>query len=158
MVLKLVLITSFLVVFWQDVKSREVFWFLFPIIGICCGLLYYLNTITEWFLITIFMNVIFVSILLLVIYLYTKIKLKAAFKASIGSGDILLFVALSFSFSSISFITCFMLSLCFSLAFHLLLKKRDAFKTVPLAGYMSLFFALVYLGSWSGLIDSLYIL
>lgn len=156
--LKILLVFSFLIVLWQDVQSREVYWFLFPIIGVCCGFLYFLNTMPELFLISIFMNLIFLSILLLVIYLYSKYKLKSSLKTSIGSGDVLLFFALCLSFSSVSFITCFVLSLTFSLVLHLLFKKRDSIKTVPLAGYMSLFFVLVYLGSWTGLIDSLYII
>ena len=156
--LKILLVFSFLIVIWQDVKAREVYWFLFPVIAICCGYLYYLNTMPELFLISLFMNIIFVSILLLVVYLYSKHKLKSAFKTSIGSGDILLFFALCLSFSSVSFITCFVLSLTFSLVLHLLIKKRYTLNSVPLAGYMCLFFALVYLGSWTGLIDSLYII
>jgi hypothetical protein len=157
-ILKIILILSLLIVLWQDVKSREVYWFLFPIIGGCCGFLYFFNSMPELFLISLFMNLIFVSILLLVIYLYSKYKLKSSLKTSIGSGDILLFLALCLSFSSVSFITCFVLSLTFSLVLHLFIQKRDSIKTVPLAGYMSLFFVLVYLGSWTGLIDSLYII
>lgn len=155
---KVILIISFVIVFWQDVKSREVYWFLFPIIGICSGLLYFFNTMPELFLIAFFMNLFFVSILLLVIHLYSRYKLKSSFRASIGSGDIFLFFALSVSFSSVSFITCFILSLCFALVLHLFFNKSYNTKTVPLAGYISLFFSLIYMGSWTGLINFLYII
>lgn len=157
-ILKIALIISFLTVFWQDVKSREVYWFLLPFIGVCCGLLYYFNTLPELFIMSFFMNLIFIFILLFVIYLYSRYKLKSSFKLTMGSGDVLLFFALCFSFSSVSFITCFVLSLCFSLILHLIPKKSDINKSVPLAGYMSLFFAFTYLGYWTGLINSLYLI
>jgi hypothetical protein len=49
-------------------------------------------------------------------------------------------------------------ALVFSLVLHLCLSKFQKTVTVPLAGYISLFFGIVFMGVWSGLINSLYII
>jgi hypothetical protein len=67
-----------------------------------------------------------------------------------------LFFALVFSFSSVSFIIIFICSLVFSLVIHLSVKQKSKYKTIPLAGYMSLFFLITYVSYWSGLIGGLY--
>ena len=143
-------------IFYQDLKERMVYWPLFLLVAISCGFLHYKNTYFEIFTISVLMNLVFISILLGVVYLYSNFKLKVGLNESIGIGDILLFVALSFSFSTISFIVIFVFSLIFSLALHLILKKRMTNKTVALAGNMSLFFALTYISYWLGFINSVY--
>ncbi|MFD0963855.1 hypothetical protein [Pseudofulvibacter geojedonensis] len=82
--------------------------------------------------------------------------MKIHIKEAIGLGDILLFIALTCTFSLVSFITLFVSSLLFSLLLHLISSKGNKEKTVPLAGYMSLFFAISYIAYWSGLITNLY--
>jgi hypothetical protein len=62
---------------------------------------------------------------------------------SFGLGDVLFFIAICFSFPTVNFITIFVFAVFFSLAFFWTLKKRYHFSTVPLAGFMSLFFAIV---------------
>ena len=75
-----------------------------------------------------------------------------------GLGDLLLFIALAFTFASVSFIILFVFGLLFSLILHLLFKNKSKLKTVPLAGYLSLFFLVAYLSHWFGLLPTLYIL
>ena len=151
---KIVLVVLFLIVFYQDIKERQVYWFLFPLIGLCCGFLYYSETLTELFISSTLINAAFVFLLLFVVYLYSRFKLKAPLSESIGSGDILLFFGLVFTYSSVSFIILFICSLIFSLVLHLVIKKNNT--TVPLAGYMSLFFGLTYVAYWFGFINSVY--
>lgn len=154
--LKIVLILTFLLIFYQDSKERLVWWFLFPLISIACGTLYVLETSIELFLFSILFNGIFIIILLLILFLYSKFKIKIHIKEAIGLGDVLLFFALTCTFSLVSFITLFVFSLILSLLIHIVLSKRKVEKTVPLAGYMSLFFAISYIAYWSGLITNLY--
>lgn len=151
---KIILIALFLLVFYQDIKERQVFWFLFPLIGLCCGYLYYAETLVELFISSILINAVFVFLLLFMVYLYSRYKLKTAFSNSIGLGDILLFFGLAFTFSSVSFIVIFISALVFSLVLHLMVKKPQS--TVPLAGYMSLFFGLTYIAYWFGFVNFLY--
>lgn len=156
--LKTLLIISLLLVFFQDFKNREVYWFLFPIVVVCAGILHMSATMTNLFLISITINLYFISVLFLVIYLYSKFKLHMTFLKTFALGDVLLFLALIVSFSSITFITVFIFALIFSLVLHLVLKRNSKFKTVPLAGYMSLFFTFTYIAYWLGFIDAVYIL
>ena len=155
LLIKIILIVSFLSIFFQDFKTRQVYWFLFPLVGFCCGYLHYVTTLKELFLLTILTNFILVSILLFIIVLYVKLKLKAAFKTTFGVGDILFFLAIVFSFPTISFSILFVFSLIFSLLLHFFFKKSEL-ETVPLAGYMSLFYATVYIMHWFGLVNNSY--
>lgn len=141
-------------IWYQDVKERYVYWFLFPVVALCSGLLFFSKTLPELFFTSLLINLFFVNILLLVVYLYSTFKLKTKFEKVFGLGDILLFLAIASSFSTLSFLVIFSSALFFSLTIHLTQKNRH--QSVPLAGYMSLFFGLTYLGYWSGLIQSVY--
>lgn len=146
----------FLFVAYQDIKEREVYWFLFPFIGFLSAFLFYKNTLSELFFMSIAMNIFLVLVLIMVVVLYSKFKLNVSIRETMGIGDILLLFFLSFSFSTISFILILISSLIFSLAIHLVMKSKSQSQTVPLAGYVSLFFSISYVAFWSGIIDSLY--
>jgi len=143
-------------VFIQDKKDREVYWFLFPIIALTSGILLYNNLLPELFYITLIINICFVLILLAVVFFYSKFKLKTTMGSTFGLGDTLLFFALAFTFSSVSFLVLFVFGLLFSLLVHIIFKKNSKYKTVPLAGYLSLFFIIVYLSYWLGITPNIY--
>lgn len=156
--LKTILILCFGSILYQDIKERQVYWFLFPLVGIFCGALFFYHTLPELFISSVLMNLFFVGLLLLVTFVYAKVKLGTSIFNTIGLGDILLFLGLSVSFATVSFIVLFISALVFALILHLIIKRYKAVITVPLAGYMSLFFAVVYLSHWAGIIDNLYII
>ncbi|WP_452596852.1 hypothetical protein [Pontimicrobium sp. MEBiC01747] len=81
-----------------------------------------------------------------------------AFKNTFGLGDVLLFIGLTLSFSTTSFIILFVFSLVFALVLHLFFKTKTKIASVPLAGYLSLFFASVYVSHWLGAIPYIYII
>lgn len=155
-ILKIILLLTFGVILYQDIKERQVFWFLFPLVALCAGMLFYYGAVPELFYMATLLNVVFVAMLLFAVFLYGRFKLKTAFGRVFGLGDVLFFFAVCCSFSTVSFIVVFICALVFSLVLHLLSAKNQKSKTVPLAGYMGLFFALVYLGSWFGLVQSVY--
>ena len=157
-VLKIILIVLFALIFIQDYKERQVYWFLFPLVALCSGFLFYTSTLPELFLVSIALNSSFIIILLLVVVLYAKLVLKLKVSETFGLGDALLFMGLVFSFSTVSFLTIFVFALFFSLVIHVMLKKYSKLKTVPLAGYLSLFFGLSYIAFWTGITNSLYVL
>lgn len=157
MIIKAFLITALLYVAYQDIKDRYVYWFLFPLIGVTCGILYFQNSTFNLFYYNIATNVLFVLSLVLVILIYSKFKLQISFFKSIGLGDLLFFLSVCLTFSSITFVVVFVSALCFSLVLHLFTKKYSKYSTIPLAGFMSLFFGMTYLAHWSGIIDSLYL-
>lgn len=153
---KILLVLSLFMVFLQDFKERQVYWFLFPIIGILSGLLFYRSTLPELFYASIIVNTVFVSLLIFILFIYSKFKLKTRFFSAIGLGDLFLFLVLSVSFSSVSFVVIFTGALIFSLILHLLLTKVNKTITVPLAGYISLFFLISYVCHWAGFINAVY--
>ncbi|WP_345003812.1 hypothetical protein [Snuella lapsa] len=140
----------FLIVFFQDYKERLVHWFLFPLIAVFGGILFYQSSERTLFMVSIAMNTVFILSLLFVIMVYARIKLRTGLLKVIGLGDLLLFMGLSVSFAPLSFITLFVAALVFSLILHLYLSKGRKGVTVPLAGYMSLFFLISHLIVWSG--------
>lgn len=153
---KSILFIAFLAVFIQDIKERQVSWFLFPIIALCSGVLQYKNIALDILIPTLLINASFISLLLFVVFCYAKLKLKTNINGVFGLGDGLLFFALVFTFSTIPFIILFVFALIFSLVLHLLIKEKTVIQTVPLAGYMSLFFAITYLSHWFGFTHSIY--
>ncbi|WP_299223882.1 hypothetical protein [uncultured Psychroserpens sp.] len=148
--------TLFLLVFYQDYRERQVYWFLFPLIALSCGLLFYNQTLPELFIVSVLLNGVFIGLLLLAAFCYSRLVLNIKFNEAFGLGDTLLFISLIFSFSTISFIVLFVFALVFSLIIHLILKSYSATTTVPLAGYLSLFFGVSYVALWSGLTNTLY--
>lgn len=143
--LKILLLTAFFLILYQDCKDRKVYWFLYPAIGVLTLLLQIKVVQLYSVLINTGFNLLFVIILLLVCYLYATFRLKKnLLKEVFGLGDVLFFVFIAFSFSIVSFFVLFVFSLFFSLLLHFALKHKQTEKTVPLAGYMSLFFGTVY--------------
>lgn len=144
-ILKLLLLAVFSLIFFQDYKDRTVYWFLYPIMGILVLILQIQIIPIDVALINSGFNLLFILFLLVFCYLYARIKLKKSLLQSVlGLGDVLFFIGISFSFSIVSFLVLFVFSLVFSLLLHLVLQHKQTEKTVPLAGYMSLFFAAVY--------------
>ncbi len=154
-ILKISLILVFGLIFYQDLKERMAWWFLFPIVSVLAIALHLQSDSIEFVTISIVFNLFFIGFLLLVIYLYSKYKMKTSFFEVIGLGDVLLFVALSFSFSTITFIILFVFSLLIALLLHIVLPNKEH-QNVPLAGYMSLFFAISYLAFWFHITPNLY--
>ncbi|WP_276381616.1 general secretion pathway protein [Flavobacterium sp. H4147] len=145
--LKFILIIVFAFVLYQDFKSRMVYWFLYPIIGILAFKIQIDVLPLSIALLNFVFNLLFIGFLLGVSLLYTKFK-KLGFKNTIGIGDVLFFIFIAASFSIVSFWVLFVFSLIFSLTLHLILTHKKEPTTVPLAGYMSLFFGVVYAASF----------
>lgn len=141
--LKLILILVFIIVLYQDFNNRLVYWFLYPIIGILAFAIQLYNLPLTIVFFNLGFNLLFVTLILGVSYLYVRYR-NLDFKNAIGIGDILFFVFISCTFSIVSFFVLFVFSLLFSLIVHLVLSDKKEEQTVPLAGYMSLFFGVVY--------------
>ncbi|MEM7380764.1 MAG: hypothetical protein AAF361_06140 [Bacteroidota bacterium] len=143
----------------QDFKERAVLWVLFPLTAALLGILYYNTTSTQDFLWNIFTNLILVSVMILILFLYTHfIRGKAFLNHSLGLGDILFFYAFAIGFPTFTFVTLFVCSLLFSLLLFALAKKRFSNPTIPLAGLMGLFLTGLMLSSLIPGLPSLYTL
>lgn len=145
--LKVLLISVFAFIFWQDYKERLVYWFLYPAVGVLGFSIqsFFIDTITA--IVNSAVNLCLVFTVLLILQVYTSLILKQKmFNKGIGIGDILFFVFLSFCFSIITFFILFVFSLLFSLLLSMAQKSaKNKSETIPLAGFMSIFFAAIYI-------------
>lgn len=132
-----------LLIFYQDLKDRQVT-FVILLLGIILGsTIYYGKTIHQLFFLNIIANFSFLLVIIGLLLLYTRFKMKVSFFESIGWGDILFFTLLALSFPTIIFLLLFSLSLVFSLLIYRTLKTKLDEKTVPLAGFQALFLFLI---------------
>ncbi|WP_397301593.1 hypothetical protein [Nonlabens ulvanivorans] len=82
------------------------------------------------------------SILLFAIFIYARIIKKKDFFSMIGIGDLLLFLVFVFGYEPSEFVVHFTFAMIFSLVVHLIMKSQyKRHLTVPLAGYMAVFFS-----------------
>lgn len=159
LVFKILLITSLSIIFYQDLKERAVWWFLFPFFAVIAGYLHYEKSLTLLFLTSVMFNLIAVAGIFLSAFLYAHYKMKVSFlKEAVGFGDILFFLGLAMAFPSQTFLVILVFSMIFSLGIHLLVSKKTKDATIPLAGFASLLLICVYLTSWFGLYKNLYFL
>lgn len=167
MIIKLLLILTLSIIFFQDIKERMVWVFLLPSFAILGGLLYFWQSNSDVFLVTILINLAIVGVLMLVNFLVAKfIFKKILFKEALGIGDLLFFIAFALSFPTLAFLNFFIFSLIFSFLVHqlvLLISKRKGNRSqkhsrVPLAGLMAFFLIGVYSAHWTGLFNNLYLM
>ena len=139
-VLKFLIILYCVVIAYEDFRERAVLWIVFPVLGICLGLLHLLHTTSESFFLFGLINTLLVSGILLILFLYTKHVAKKQFlNASLGLGDILFFYVMAIGFPTFTFVVLFASSILFSLLFFGLSKRLKKQGTVPLAGLMGIF-------------------
>ena len=167
MIIKLLLILTLSIIFFQDIKERMVWLFLLPSFAILGSLLYFWQSNSDVFLVTILINLAIVSILMSVNYLVAKfIFRKNLFKEALGLGDLLFFIAFALSFPTLAFLNFFVFSLIFSFLVHQLVlliskwkgKITQKHSSVPLAGLIAFFLIGVYSAHWTGLFNSLYLM
>ncbi len=143
----------------QDLKNREVYWFLFPSILVLLGFNHYKNSLPINFINTSLINTMLVVLIIAVLFLYSSLRIKRPFfKEVFGLGDALFFLVLAIAFPTVTFTILFVLSLIFSTGVWLILKNNSRYTTIPLAGYMSLFLIFILIGAWSTNSINLYIL
>ncbi len=155
--LKIVLITGLALIFYQDVKERAVWWFLFPAFGLIAGYFHFTESLTWLFFPNIFFNLIVVAGIFSIACLYSQFKMKKNFLSeAMGLGDLLYSIGLAVAFPPEAFLVIFVFSMLFSLGLHAFVSRKKNNETVPLAGYASLFLICIYLSSWFGFYKSLY--
>lgn len=147
------------VIAFQDFKERMVSWILFPITGVLLALLYIWNTSFEQFYPFVFTNMLLISVIVLVLFLYTTYIARMKFlNVSFGLGDLLFFYAFALGFPTLTFLILFVGSVLFALAVFMLSKTKQDDESVPLAGLMGFFLIVVLLASFFPNAPSLYML
>lgn len=149
---------------------RAVYWFMFPALGVLVAFLHLNNVGLSNFLVNSLFNILFIVLILalLLVYIYNRTG-KFTYKGSLGIGDILMLFSLCFSFATLSYSLLLVFGLIFSLITHIIIvqyrkyflsRKRSKHpeNSVPLAGYLAMYFTLIYLSSWTGLTSNLYLI
>jgi len=139
-ILKMCVMISCGIIAYQDVRDRMVVWTLFPLTALLFSLLHLYHSSWNQFAVFATINILLVTAILLILFLYTKNVQKRKFlNYSFGLGDLLFFYAFALGFPTVTFILLFVGAIFFSLAVYFLLKSKHATETVPLAGLMGLF-------------------
>lgn len=159
-ILHIALLSTLLIISYQDFKERMVWAILFPVFAVCGGILFFLNSQASFFGYSLLINLSFVTILLSALFFYARFLRKENLLTLIGLGDILFFIAMAISFPTFSFLNFFVFSILLTLVISILLKllKWGVSHTIPLAGGMSFFLTLVFLLHWSGHYPDIYLL
>lgn len=134
------LIILLLWVVYQDFKSRQVHVFLLIALFGVTILINYLTKNLNYIEIVKIAGFIALNIIGLVIYF--SIKSRAIINPIdkfLGLGDIIYLVSIAPLFTLNKFIIYFIMGLLFSLIVHVLFKKFFNDKTIPLAGYLSIY-------------------
>ena len=129
-------------VFYEDLKERKVTLLLLLLLFILGGLLNSQRQIIELFLINSLMNLVVVSAIIFILFLYAKLKLKTSLFEVFGVGDLLFFVYMAISFPTATFLVLFSSSLLFSFALSIVFRTKLK-KLIPLAGLQALYLALI---------------
>lgn len=157
LILKILLVLICALIAFQDFKERMVSWILFPAMGIVLAFLYIKQVSFNQFYPFVLSNFVLVSIIILLLYGYTKYIAKREFiNVSFGLGDLLFFYALALGFPTLTFMVIFTVSMLFALVTFLIVNRKQEMQTVPLAGLMGLCLTCVIVASFFPFVPSLY--
>ncbi len=127
-------------VFFQDFRKRTIHVVLPVVLFILALVINYYSANLK--LVTIVYNLVFVLVNITGLFLYFSLKEKKfvnPIDSHIGLGDLVFFIAITPLFNLKPFILFFILGLLFSLILHVGFTFFKHVKTIPLAGYLSLF-------------------
>lgn len=139
--LTLFLIVVLILVFFQDFKNRTIHVGLPIAVFLLSVFINYISSDLK--LDVIAYNIAFISINIIGLVLYFSFKNKKFINPIdrfIGLGDIVFFLAITPLFNLKVFMIFFIFGLLFSLLIHMVFVFFKQKKTIPLAGYFSLFF------------------
>jgi hypothetical protein len=153
-VARIIIAFTLLFIFIQDVKSRAVYWVLFPILTIALAVAYffqYNNLSGLWY--SALINIGFLLLQLLLVSAYFSLrnrKVVNVTKGLIGWGDILFLLGISVYLSVLNFLFFYIISLIIVLIFWSIRQRLSVSKSkeIPLAGIQALLFFFFLLGDW----------
>lgn len=148
------MVMSLLLILIQDLKSRAVYWIIFPLLLVALLLL---RLLQQFYILEILhdalINIGFLMLQLLIITLYFSVKTRkraTVIGEMLGWGDILFLIVIAFYLSALNFLFFYIVSLVGSLLLWLLWRLFSSEKNphIPLAGFQSLIFILFLAGDW----------
>ncbi len=140
MIFEIILMLSLIILFYQDLQSRKVYWILFPTIFITgFWLKNHTSGINEFpFFIVINIGLLsFILLLMLTYFLFIPGKSSKEIFSMIGLGDILFFYSITPFFEPDLFIIFFSLSLFLILMICSVFIFQNRSFPIPLAGFQA---------------------
>lgn len=151
MVIEGVIIAVLVAIAYEDIRFRFVRIMLFPVLATVLILDRIYAMSSGMLVANVIVNLLYLCILLGLTVLYVKLRKREAkfsFRQSIGSGDLFFLSVLACWFDPVNFIIFITVSLAVALCLHLILIRCSQFyrakETVPLAGFQSLCFLVVF--------------
>jgi hypothetical protein len=151
--IKVITIVALLAIFGQDIRSRSVYWWLFP--ALLIGLLNIRLLEHEPFTIIIRstgMNLVFLVLQLLIVSAYFSLKHRSWVNITrqlLGWGDILFLAAITVYLSFLNYLLFYLVSLTMSLLIGLSFQAGNGKPgQIPLAGLQALALALLLGVAW----------
>lgn len=140
-------------IFFQDVKSRSVYWIFFPVLIGLLLILHFDSSDQSWTWRDTLFNIGFFASQLVLVILYFSIRNKKLTNIAaglLGLGDILFILCTAFYLSVLNFLFFYIASLTAVLLFWLIWQSATPVKSrhIPLAGLQALLFAGFLLGGW----------
>jgi len=127
----------------QDAKYRKIH-VIFPVTIFAVSIFMVKNKMVGYGI----YNVLFLAVTFVFLIIYISLKQRAfinPFKNYFGLGDLLFYISVTPLFLIHNYILFFIFSLLFSIVIHYLFIKLSDNKTIPLAGYASLFLIIIIL-------------
>jgi hypothetical protein len=154
LLLEILILVILTLIFLQDLKSRAVYWFLFPILSILLIVLRFHHPFSwsDWEKSTL-INAGFITVQLVFLTLYFSLKNRKWVNITtglLGLGDILFLLSIAFYLSVLNFLVFYIASLICVLVLWLTLQGVSVkkYKYIPLAGFQSLIFMLFLACDW----------
>ena len=135
--LQILLVMLLMLIFLQDLKTRSVYWFLFPVLMALSFIFAWRSITWAWA-----WNIGFLLLMMTVLTVYVSLKesrLVNITKGYFSWGDILFLLAVTPLFSLQLYVFFFTAGTVISLLIHLVSMRFHRQDTIPYAGYMSLF-------------------
>lgn len=140
---KIAILALLLLIFAQDLRSRSVYWFLFPVLTALFMLLTFSHAY-AWPTVLINIGFLLLQFLLVSVYFSVKRGRRVNITAGLlGWGDLLFLLSIAFYLSVLNFLFFYIASLLFVLLFA---AKR--YKHIPLAGLQALLFLIFLATDW----------
>ncbi len=153
MLFHLLSIGVLLLIFLEDILSRSVHWYLFPLLtaGLFILKLQHQTMSDAW--VPSAINIVFLALQLFILAIYFSVKSKKWINVTqtlLGWGDILFLLSIAFYLSVLNYLFFYVASLLMILLFWLIrnLVTKNKFNHIPLAGLQALIFALLLAGHW----------
>lgn len=140
-IIELLTVVLLALIFFEDLKYRGVSWYYFVIL---LSLIFWRFTESkgEWTFVLVNASFILTQMVLITLYYFFRRGTFQVINQCIGLGDLIFWGVMVFAFSPLNFVLFFIASSVFSLGcFFLFIRGKN--RTIPLAGFQSLFLLLM---------------